>query len=86
MQEMKYVVTETDDFGKQIFIFPKIINHVDFADILNFVKINGERDYQKPISAGFTNGISCYGESISLNLKSNARDSLLLSGDTYKGK
>ena len=83
---MKYVVTE-DEAGKQeIFIFPKRFNHDDFADIVNHLKTykNGnhndrERQYKKPIAAGFTDGKRCSGRSETLNLESRGRlDEMLI--------
>jgi len=62
---MKYVITEYKNFA----IFSKTTNHSEIGIEL----------FGKPISAGFChfeNGkIKCYGESISLGLKSREEDS-----------
>ena len=79
--EMKYVVVKSE-LGEQLFIFPKTINHDAFADVLNHIK-HGEgrawqRVYKTPVSAGFTDGVTCYGKSESLKLKSKESDTALL--------
>ena len=78
MVEMKYVVVDGKDDGEQLFIFPKTIDHDQFADVLNFIKVghdrNWKRIYRKPISAGFTDGVTCYGRSESLHLESRKED------------
>jgi hypothetical protein len=81
--EMKYIVTDSDEGGKQLFIFPKNLNHDRVADVLSEVKeaINGEladNFYREPVSAGFTDGKTCYGKSESLDLKSDKGDTALL--------
>jgi len=67
--KQKYIVTEDEI----IVVFPEILLHSDFKHL-------------KPISAGFISfGInqhgnptcSCYGESISLRLKSREKDTIL---------
>ncbi len=82
MNEMKYVVVESEEQGEQLFIFPKNINHDSFAEILNYIKIgesyNWKRVRRKPISAGFTDGVTCYGKSESLKLESRKSDTELL--------
>jgi len=61
MEKMKYV--KVGDYNS-IIIFPTIIQHSDFR-------------YLKPTSAGFCyiseNKVECFGESVSLGLKSNER-------------
>ena len=63
MEKMKYVRLQEYD---SIIIFPCIINHSDFCQFL-------------PVSAGFCyiseQKIECFGESVSLKLKSDASDS-----------
>ena len=90
---MKYVVVKSEEAGEQIFIFPKEVNHSDFAEIVSYIKwyppnnfyIESCRDwkriYRKPIAAGFTDGQSCYGRSESLDLDSRPEDTKLLKGD-----
>lgn len=81
--EMKYIVTDSDEGGKQLFIFPKKVDHDRMSDVLHEIEesIDGaapDNFYRKPVSAGFTNGKDCYGRSETLGLKSNASDSVLL--------
>ncbi|WP_338924645.1 hypothetical protein V0M98_34060 (plasmid) [Pseudomonas silesiensis] len=83
---MKYVVTQDEDGKEEIFIFPKRFNHDDFADVVNYLKTfqngnpdNWERQYKKPIAAGFTDGKHCTGRSETLGLDSRGRlDELLI--------
>ena len=74
MKEMKYVVVKCDNGLEQIFIFSKLFNHDFFAEVLHDIREGDSRDwersYKEPISAGFTDGESCYGESVTLGLKS----------------
>lgn len=69
--EMKYVVL-TSKLGEQMVVFPKTFNHSDMADVLNHVRhthgLNWMRVQKTPVSAGFTDGMNCYGRSESLNL------------------
>lgn len=82
---MKYVVTRDEDGKEQLFMFPKSINHDDFAEVLSYIKVytgprNWERQYRKPIAAGFTDGKNCTGRSETLNLDSRGRlDEMLIS-------
>ena len=82
MNEMKYVVVESEEQGKQMFIFPKNIDHDAFAEVLSYIKVgtpqNWNRAYREPISAGFTNGLTCYGRSETLNLDSQLNDTALM--------
>ena len=79
--EMKYVVVSSE-LGQQLFIFPKSINHNDFAEVLSHIRhekgVSWERVYKEPVSAGFTDGVTCYGKSESLSLKSSPNDTALL--------
>ena len=80
--EMKYVVVRSDEQGEQLFIFPKNINHDDFADVLGYIKFHKGRDWErifrKPVAAGFTDGRVCYGRSETLGLDSRPQDTALL--------
>jgi len=82
MKEFKYVVVQPEGGQEQIFIFPKSVNHDDFADIVSNIKEgdgrNWTRPYRKPISAGFTDGERCYGHSETLGLESRQVDTALL--------
>lgn len=81
---MKYVVTKAEDGVERLFMFPKDINHDDFAEVLSYVKHrkgwnDWERQYHKPIAAGFTDGKTCHGRSETLNLDSRGRlDEMLI--------
>lgn len=79
--EMKYVVVDSDD-GEQLVIFPKNIDHDEMANVLSYIKHgtsqNWKRIFRKPVSAGFTDGVLCYGRSESLNLKARSIDTSLL--------
>lgn len=80
MREMKYVVVKTDA-GEQIYVFPKQIDHDAFAEVLSYIKMGGrnwKREYREPVSAGFTDGVTCYGRSESLEIGSRPQDSSLL--------
>ena len=82
MNEMKYVVVESKEQGKQMFIFRKNINHDEFVEVLSYIKVGTpqkwNRAYREPISAGFTDGNTCYGNSESLNLVSAKTDTALM--------
>ena len=86
MSEMKYVVVETEEQGTQLFIFPKNIDHDSFAEVLSNIRYlkngdprNWERIYRAPVAAGFTDGVTCYGRSESLNLDSRGKiDTMLM--------
>ena len=84
MKEMKYIVMHSDVTGEELFIFPKSINHVDFFESVYRTKfypsdsLDWIRPFQKIISAGFTDGKTCYGRSQSLGISSRKEDSDLL--------
>ena len=87
--EMKYVVVVAENDVEQLFTFPKSINHDAFAEILSYIKVgegrNWRREFRKPVSAGFTDGVQCYGKSESLALASRPEDTALLqAGGTTK--
>lgn len=86
---MKYVVTENEDGKEEIFIFPKTLNHDDFAETVSYIKrrdpnkhhSHWDRQYCKPVAAGFYDGKNCTGRSETLNLDSRGRlDELLIAG------
>lgn len=68
--EMKYVCTIDEENKKEIFFFEKHINHDWFYEVVRHM----DDQFRKRSSAGFTNGISCYGRSETLNLDSNPQD------------
>lgn len=71
---MKYIVFESAECGKQIVVFSKSIIHADMAEDLERMRVEVDGKWRltrrRPISAGFTDGKSCYGYSESLRLKS----------------
>lgn len=83
---MKYVVTKDESGKEEIFIFPKHLNHDEFAKVLGIIKTfvdgnhrNWVRQDREPIAAGFTNGRHCSGRSETLNLDSRGRlDEILI--------
>lgn len=79
---MKYIVTEDNDGVKEIFVFPRNINHDCMAEALSGIRTamcpGWERIRRKPVSAGFVAQGICFGESISLRLKSADGDTALL--------
>ena len=81
---MKYIRTKKEDGTEEIFTFPRAVHHDAFYEsvegIRNQTYGNWEREFRKVVSAGFVslNG-NCYGESITLKVKSNpAADTKLL--------
>lgn len=82
MVEKKYVVAKNEEGKEQIFIFPKEIRHDRFAEALEILKVGPDRNWRRgcynPISAGFTDGKTCYGRSETLNLDSRPEDTKLL--------
>ena len=81
---MKYIVTKDEDGKEHFFMFPKDINHDDFAEVLSHIKMHEgpgwKRQYRKPISAGFTDGKKCSGRSETLDLDSRGKiDEALIS-------
>ena len=82
MKEMKYVVTKDESGAEHLFIFPKQIDHDAFAEVLSHIKTGGrnwKREYREPVSAGFTDGVECYGRSETLGIGSRSQDSKMLS-------
>lgn len=77
---MKYIVTADEDGKEEIFIFPKHINHDEFADAVRRIKtlvdgnpINWMRKTRIPIAAGFTDGTTCVGRSETLGIGSRGK-------------
>jgi hypothetical protein len=79
---MKYIVTEDDNDVREIFIFPKSVNHDVMAENISRMrdKTYGEwkRVTRTPISAGFINEFGVYGKSETLGLVSCKSDNELL--------
>ena len=82
MREMKYVVTKTKDGPEQIFIFEKGIDHDRFYEVLSYIIEGHDRDWKREfrglISAGFTDGKTCWGKSVSLNKDSRPKEDTAL--------
>lgn len=68
--EMKYVCTINENGLKEIFFFDKHINHDYFYEVVGHM----DDQFRKKVSAGFTDGLTCYGRSETLNLDSNPDD------------
>jgi len=91
MTEMKYVVVSSEEAGEQLFIFPNNIDHDEFASVLSYIKHGGRnwtRPLRMPVSAGFTDGVRCYGMSETLGLGSRIDDAKILAtgGTKEEGK
>ena len=90
-QIMRYVVitfaTEQGPSPEEIYIFPNHIDHDRFAESLSTIRrtkpgrphSDWEREYAQVVSAGFTDGLRCWGESMTLGVKSRPdKDSSLI--------
>lgn len=77
---MKYVVFYGYN-GEQIIIFPKKIQHKQFADSVERLSYGTMR----PISGGFVIDGKCVGKSISLGLDSRLEEDTALIKDLLKG-
>lgn len=79
---MKYVVTVNANGREELFVFPKHIDHDRFAEVLSGIRTGNEWDwermYREPISAGFVMDGVCFGESITLGLKSRKEEDTAL--------
>jgi hypothetical protein len=79
--EMKYVVVEDESGAEQLIVFPKVFDHDAFAEVLSHIRVGGHnwrREFRKPVSAGFTDGNSCYGRSETLDIDCRPIDTELL--------
>ena len=65
MSDMKFV-TFYGNKGEQIIVFPKIMQHLAFADKVRELSFESMR----PISGGFVEDGECVGKSISLRMES----------------
>ena len=81
---MKYIVTEHEDFGKEIFIFPKTVNHDVMMENISHMRNRTHGSWKRidrtPVSAGFVVDGRCTGKSESLHLASKPEDTELLLG------
>lgn len=80
---MKYICFRNADTNKEeIILFPDNIHHDCAAEAFEFIRNQKRGDWKRvervPISAGFTDGLTCYGESESLHLSSRPEDTVLL--------
>lgn len=81
---MKYIKTSNLETGEQeIFLFNKNIDHDCMMESLSRIKnttdVNWKRIRREPVSAGFVDSkFNCYGESVTLKLKSSQNDTPLL--------
>lgn len=65
--EMKYIVLKGDDDTLYQVVFDKSINH----DFMSLAACQMSEEFLRPVSAGFTDGLTCYGRSETLNKNSN---------------
>lgn len=81
---MKYIVTTDENQNREIFIFPRTVNHSIFAESIERMKDktygNWKRVTRTAKSAGFIEDGRCVGESESLGLKAQESDNELLDG------
>lgn len=83
---MKYIVTKDENGVEEIFIFPHTVHHDVMADAVSRLKNQShgrwERMDREVIAAGFTDGITCWGHSDTLNLGSRKiEDDRLITGN-----
>jgi hypothetical protein len=81
---MKYIVTVDENQNREIFIFPRTVNHSIFAESIERMRNQTHGNWKRIIrtakSAGFIEGGKCVGESESLGLKALESDNELLDG------
>jgi len=84
---MKYIVTESDEGLREIFVFPRGVNHDTMAEAIGHIKNQSHGEWRrvtrKPVSAGFVEGGRCCGRSESLKLEPAEGDTELL--NSYSG-
>jgi len=71
---MKYICVTNKFKKEEIFTFPSIVQHnnmLNSLDNLNYFKLNQKN---KIVSAGFIIDNECFGESVSLGVKSRSID------------
>lgn len=66
--ELKYITTQNNTEGEQIFIFSGTVNHDCMHEIIINLEpsVASKSDYRRVIGAGFTDYSSCYGHSETL--------------------
>lgn len=78
MRDQKYVVFSTlNEEVEFIVVFPNFINHDELAQGVRkaYYRSNRENRIIAPVGAGFINdNLGCYGESLTLGIKSRERD------------
>jgi hypothetical protein len=71
----KYIVVANLFSGEKIIIFPSEIDHIQMTNAMGM----GQLRYDQVVSAGrIDDFMQCYGESITLNLKSRDEDTVIL--------
>ena len=83
---MKYVCFKNQNGEEEIMMFPRHIHHDCFAEIQGHIKNQSHGQWHRvsrnPVSAGFVaftnSGANCFGESITLGLKSRKQDTEIL--------
>jgi len=74
--DAKYIETNSEERGTQIFVFSRLIDHDRMSEAIHNIEedVNGVVDYffREPVSAGFTDARhGTYGRSETLDLDSN---------------
>lgn len=81
---MKYIVTLDENDIEEIFIFPESVNHDVFANSVGRMKNQSHGSWVRitrdPISAGFTDGTTCWGRSETLGIDSRPEEDARLIG------
>jgi hypothetical protein len=82
VNNMKYIVTNTEEGKEEIFIFPDTVSHTSMAEAVcamrNQTHGNWVRIHRDAVAAGFIEGGKCVGKSESLGISSRPQDSELL--------
>jgi len=87
---LKYICTIDEDDKREIFTFPRSVNHDAMAEALDGIRDqthgNWRRIFRVPVSAGFVDAYgNCYGNSETLGLESQEEDTKLLALDEVCG-
>ena len=78
---MKYICVLTESGTHEVFTFPDTVDHYAMMESLSRIKNKktyGERTLRVPVSAGFVLDGECFGQSITLDLKSRPEDTEIL--------
>jgi len=84
MNNSKYIVVKQDEY-EVIIIFPSLVTHRSMANNFNDVISAGFVEIGTKEIAGYTDPYgSCYGKSITLNLKSREKEDTILLHKMFK--